>query len=111
MAELATKVPLFPGECEIHQLFLIFKVLGTPTEAMWRGVTALSDFNAAFPQWPARSLADVLPALDPLGADLLAGLLKYQPEERLTAQAAMQHPWFDDIRDSVSPVPGPAEGI
>ena len=40
-AELANNAPLFPGDCEIHQLFLIFKSLGTPNEELWPGVQEL----------------------------------------------------------------------
>jgi len=30
---------------------------------------------------------------------LMIGLLKMNPAERLTGEQALQHPWFDDIRD------------
>jgi serine/threonine protein kinase len=30
---------------------------------------------------------------------LMIGLLKMDPAERLTGEQALQHPWFDDIRD------------
>lgn len=36
----------------------------------------------------------MVPALDPLGVDLLAQLLRYNPAERITARAALQHPYF-----------------
>jgi serine/threonine protein kinase len=48
----ATKKPLFPGDSEIDQLYKIFKVLGTPNERMWPGVTELPDFKLTFPNWP-----------------------------------------------------------
>ena len=43
--------PLFPGDSEIDQLFKIFRVLGTPTESTWPGVSQLPDFKDTFPQW------------------------------------------------------------
>ena len=39
--------PLFPGDSEIDEIFRIFRVLGTPTEAMWPGVTALPDYKVS----------------------------------------------------------------
>lgn len=46
-----------------------------------------------FPQWRPRDLQSVVPTLDPLGIDLLARLLRYNPSERITARAALEHPW------------------
>ena len=30
------------------------RVLGTPNEEVWPGVTALPDFKSAFPKWPPK---------------------------------------------------------
>jgi len=98
MAELATGKPLFTGEHEIHQLFNIFRVLGTPTENLWRGVSNLPDFSTQFPSWPAVPLDKVVPTLDADGIDLLSKMLRYHPRERIQAYAALQHRWFDEIR-------------
>ncbi len=48
--------PLFKlkGDSEIDQLFRIFRVLRTPTEDIWPGVTQLPDFKATFPAWTTR---------------------------------------------------------
>lgn len=32
----------------------ICRLLGTPTEETWPGVTSLPDFKSAFPKWPAK---------------------------------------------------------
>ena len=42
---MATGRPLFPGDSEIDELFRIFRVLGTPTEASWPGVSSLPDYK------------------------------------------------------------------
>ena len=47
-----------------------------------------------FPQWRPQNLQSVVPTLDPLGVDLLARLLHYNPAERITARAALQHEYF-----------------
>ena len=41
LAEMARKVPLFPGDSELQQLLHIFRLLGTPNEETWPGVTRL----------------------------------------------------------------------
>jgi cyclin-dependent kinase 2 len=102
-AELVTKRPLFPGDCEIDELFRIFRTLGTPNEEVWPGVTTLPDYKSTFGQWKPQSLASVVPGLDPLGLDLLSKMLRYAPQERITAKDALKHPYFDDLDKSKYP--------
>ncbi|RKP00261.1 hypothetical protein CXG81DRAFT_13428, partial [Caulochytrium protostelioides] len=45
MAEAARGRPLFPGTNVKDQLHQIFKVLGTPTEATWPGMSQLPEFR------------------------------------------------------------------
>ena len=47
-AEMVNRRPLFQGDSEIDQLFRIFRVLKTPTEDLWPGVTQLPDFKVTF---------------------------------------------------------------
>jgi hypothetical protein len=60
---------------EIDQLFRIFRVLGTPSDARWPGVSSLPDYKESFPQWAPRDLAEAVPTLDPAGVDLLSKML------------------------------------
>ncbi|KAL5679016.1 hypothetical protein ACJX0J_005401, partial [Zea mays] len=71
-AEMVNQKPLFPGDSEIDELFKIFRILGTPNEQSWPGVSCLPDFKTAFPRWQAQDLATVVPNLDPAGLDLLS---------------------------------------
>lgn len=41
LSEMSTMRPLFPGSKEEDQLNKIFRILGTPTEETWPGVTSL----------------------------------------------------------------------
>jgi cyclin-dependent kinase len=96
MAELVRKTPLFPGDCEWQQLLHIFKLLGTPTEEMWPGVTRLRDWHDC-PKWKPQPLDKYFTSLDKHGLDLLSRLLEYDPARRLSAKEALDHPWFDDL--------------
>eukprot|EP01116_Phalansterium_solitarium_P009140 TRINITY_DN23174_c0_g1_i2.p1 TRINITY_DN23174_c0_g1~~TRINITY_DN23174_c0_g1_i2.p1 ORF type:complete len:303 (+),score=70.34 TRINITY_DN23174_c0_g1_i2:76-984(+) len=100
-AEMVGKVPLFPGDSEIDQLFRIFRVLGTPNEAMWPGVTRLPEYQATFPQHPRQSLAALFPDLGPAGIDLLQRLLHYDPDRRISADQALDHAYFADLPPAV----------
>jgi cyclin-dependent kinase 2 len=72
-AEMVTKRPLFAGDSELDQLYRIFRILGTPNEETWPGVTKLRDYKSTFPNWPSNPVQNVVNglSLDPLGLDLL----------------------------------------
>ncbi|XP_047341655.1 cell division control protein 2 homolog A isoform X1 [Impatiens glandulifera] len=96
-AEMVNRQPLFPGDSEIDELFKIFRVMGTPNEDTWPGVTSLPDFKSAFPKWPAKDLVTVVPNLNAPGIDLLYKMLRLDPTRRITARAALEHEYFKDI--------------
>mmetsp|Transcript_16792 Transcript_16792/g.23360 ORF Transcript_16792/g.23360 Transcript_16792/m.23360 type:complete len:304 (-) Transcript_16792:74-985(-) len=100
-AEMVTKVPLFPGDSEIDQLFRIFRTLGTPNETVWPGVTKLPEYQPTFPQHPPQPLSKIIPQLDPLGIDLLEKMLQYEPSKRISAKNALRHPYFNDLPNSI----------
>ena len=106
-AELATRRPLFPGECEIDQLFRTFRALGTPDESLWPGVTLLPHFKPTFPRWAPRPLGEVFAGMDPAGLDLLAQTLAYEPGRRLSARAAMRARYFDGLDEAPPPASAP----
>jgi serine/threonine protein kinase len=100
-AEMASKRPLFPGDSEIDELYKMFRLLGTPNEHVWPGVTQLPDFTPVFPQWKAQPLSTHCSTMDPLGLDLLTKMMVYQPAGRLSAKAALVHPYFEDLRNGM----------
>ncbi|NXL86445.1 CDK2 kinase, partial [Alectura lathami] len=83
-----TRRALFPGDSEIDQLFRIFRTLGTPDEAAWPGVTVLPDYKPSFPKWARQDLAKVQ-------------MLQYDPNKRISAKAALGHPFFHDVTRAV----------
>jgi len=97
-AEMQNKTPLFPGDSEIDELFKIFRLLGTPNETTWPGITAFKDYKPTFPQWPQKPMSKASPTLEPLGLDLLAKMLVYEPSKRISLRDALKHPYFDDLQ-------------
>ncbi|CAL0324504.1 unnamed protein product [Lupinus luteus] len=97
-AEMINQRPLFPGDSEIDELFKIFRIMGTPNEETWPGVTSLPDFKSAFPKWSAKDLATLVPNLEPAGLDLLKSMLCLDPSKRITARSALEHEYFKDIK-------------
>eukprot|EP00093_Oithona_nana_P007721 07721.XXX_53507_55065_1 [CDS] Oithona nana genome sequencing. len=103
-AEMANKRPLFQGDSEIDQLFRIFRVLKTPTDEMWPGVSQLPDYKVHFPVWTSKCLDEQLDGhLDANGLDLLDKMLVYDPSKRISAKQALKHPYFDDLDKSDLP--------
>ena len=126
--EMVNQKPLFPGDSEIDELFKIFRVLGTPTEETWPGVASLPDYKSTFPQWKKEEWATVVPTLCPQGLDLLSvraaapsphhpppeahspgslsqQMLIFEPAKRISARAALSHPYFDDCPPVVATPP------
>jgi len=96
-AEMATGSPLFPGDSEIDTAFKIFQKLGTPTEAMWPGLSELPDFKPTFPKWRPKGWSNIRNTLSQVGAtgiDLLEQLTCYNPSARISARSALQHTYF-----------------
>ncbi|KAF9667992.1 hypothetical protein SADUNF_Sadunf15G0080500 [Salix dunnii] len=105
MAEMLTKKPLFTGKGEIDHLGKIFKTLGTPDETIWPGLSKLRGAKANFVKQPYNQLRKKFPftpftgspVLSDTGFDLLNKLLTYDPEKRITADDALNHPWFHEV--------------
>ncbi|TGZ74141.1 hypothetical protein CRM22_001104 [Opisthorchis felineus] len=51
--EMITGEVLFPGDSEIDELFLVFRMFGTPTEQTWKGVSMMPDYKEVFPKFRA----------------------------------------------------------
>eukprot|EP01086_Lenisia_limosa_P010832 TRINITY_DN3559_c0_g1_i1.p1 TRINITY_DN3559_c0_g1~~TRINITY_DN3559_c0_g1_i1.p1 ORF type:complete len:325 (-),score=59.97 TRINITY_DN3559_c0_g1_i1:29-1003(-) len=95
--------PLFPGDSEIDQLYKVFQILGTPNEETWPGVTSFPDYSGGFPCWQKKDLRTLIPRLDNEACDLLEKLLAYIPGERISAQKALEHPFFNELDKSALP--------
>ncbi|KAM0195737.1 related to CDC28 Cyclin-dependent protein kinase [Fusarium torulosum] len=96
-AEMCSRKPLFPGDSEIDEIFKIFRTLGTPDEDAWPGVTSYPDFKPSFPKWQRDFSTPLCPNLDEQGLELLDYFLICDPVTRISAKAALNHPYFDEI--------------
>ncbi|QSZ33171.1 hypothetical protein DSL72_002757 [Monilinia vaccinii-corymbosi] len=88
------------GDEDGNQLGLIlsmFKTLGTPTEQTWP--EALKWKTNPFKWWnifPSKSWEELLPDAEGHGRDLVARLVVYESGNRLTADQALKHAFFDE---------------
>ena len=97
-AELLLRVPYMAGDTDMHQLTLICKALGTPTEAEWpvrcavtpwrltaQGHRQLPDY-VKLPHEPKQQLHALFQAASQPTLTLLGQMLKFNPLSRVTAR-------------------------
>ncbi|KAG1669871.1 hypothetical protein FOA52_012460 [Chlamydomonas sp. UWO 241] len=103
LAEMLSSEPLFVAETEIGLLERLVQIRGVPSREEWPAFhEARLSFGGGGDGRPPVPLAQVIPCLagDDEGIDLLARLLCWNPERRISARAALRHPWFDDVRSA-----------
>lgn len=103
IAEMVLGIPLFAGTSSVDQLVEIIKLLGTPK----RGEILKMNKHYKqykFPIIKCFTWKEVFKKnkVSKDFIDLLSGLLKYDPEQRLSPLQALNHSYFDDIKDEKS---------
>ena len=97
MAEMYTGRPLFPGTTNEDQLQKIFRLMGTPSERSWPGISQFSEYKPSGQNFFTQDLRIILPHMDPAALDLLQRMLQLRPEMRISAEEALGHAWFNDL--------------
>ena len=94
-AELILKQPLFQAKGEIEMISMIFKLLGPPSRDSWPDYYALPLAKTiSLPPSQPPQFRQKFPYISDAGVDLLMRFLTYDPECRITAEEALQHPYF-----------------
>jgi serine/threonine protein kinase len=107
LVELFTKKAPFPGSNEAHQLDLICKMCGTPTDDAYPNVTSTPGYRKLLADRPVqpRALAEHMRALPPDALDLLERLFCLDPRRRVRAQEVLRHPFLTSGPPAVQPPP------
>lgn len=104
--EMAAGRPLFPGSTVEDELHLIFRLLGTPTEENWPGISAIEEFKSyTFPKYKPQMIINHAPRLDSEGIELLLSFLRYESKKRISAEDAMKHSYFRQLGMRVHTLP------
>jgi len=102
LGELTDGQPLFPGENEIDQLFCIQKILGPLTPDQGESFQKNPRFiGMKFPEMikPETLEKRYLGKLSKKALSFMKQCLRMDPGQRITSSQALQHSYFDGIRD------------
>jgi glycogen synthase kinase 3 beta len=99
LSELFLGQAIFPGESAVDQAVEVMRVLGTPTREQIRELNEdYSEFR--FPELKIYPFSKVFDGrIEREALDLIGNLLKYLPRERINANRALKHPFFNRIHD------------
>ena len=87
--------PLFFGNNEKEVLYRICSVLGTPTHEIWNeGIQLAKMNNMKLPYCNGTDLKNVISNASEDAIDLMKKMLKWDPNERVTANNLLTHPFF-----------------
>ncbi|XP_029361528.1 cyclin-dependent kinase 16 [Echeneis naucrates] len=104
--EMSTGRPLFPGSSVEEELHFIFKLLGTPNEQSWPGISTNEEFMMHnYPQYRGETLSNHTPRLSSEGVELLSKFLQFEGKERISADESMSHRYFSHLGNRVMSLP------
>ena len=114
LAELILRKPLFPGTSTRNQLELITDILGSPTPEDLQNCTNQKayKFMQSLPPKEKVPWEQVFEGktFDEVELDFLENLLKWNPNNRMTVEQALEHPFMEKLHDPFDePVGFPCE--
>uniref|UniRef100_A0A8C2XPR9 mitogen-activated protein kinase n=1 Tax=Cyclopterus lumpus TaxID=8103 RepID=A0A8C2XPR9_CYCLU len=101
MAEMINGKTLFKGRDYMDQLTQIMKVTGVPGAEFIQKLDSqeAKNYIKALPRYPRKDFSTLFPRASAKGIDLLEKMLVLDGDERPTAELALEHPYFDRLRD------------
>lgn len=95
LAELLLGKPVFPGTSTLNQLDRVMEVTGRPSQEDVESINSplAQTMLESLPPTKPKKLRDMFPTASEDALDLLKSLLQFNPNKRLTAEQALQHPY------------------
>lgn len=78
----------------------LWRVLGTPNEDTWPGVTSLPDFKSAFPKWPSKVMGFSYDVMFVVCSDVI--MLQRKKRENILYKVFLVHMLFAGVGDCCS---------
>lgn len=101
IGDLLGRKALFPGKDFKHQVEIICSIIGKPTAREMGHIKSARArmFLEKLPDLNHVPLENLYPDANPHALDLMMQLLKFLPEERITAEEALAHPYLAEYHD------------
>lgn len=103
LTELYLRKPLFPGDHFVHQLNLIFDVIGTPSKEDQSAITdhTIQYFIQRLPKKEPLQWEGILEdtKADASACDLISKIILFNPQKRLTVTEILAHSFFSHWHD------------
>ncbi|XP_015255474.1 PREDICTED: mitogen-activated protein kinase 1-like [Cyprinodon variegatus] len=101
LAEMLTNKPIFPGKHYLDQLNHILGILGSPTQEDLNCIINVKARNylLSLPHKPRLPWDTLFPKADPKALDLLHRMLTFNPNNRITVEEALAHPYLEQYYD------------
>ncbi|EQC34353.1 CMGC/MAPK protein kinase [Saprolegnia diclina VS20] len=107
-----SRTPIFPGRScfplsadrpttysdKLDQLNVIFGVIGTPKEEDIGNLGEVKQYLRKLNKKEPRDLKELYPGAPPEALDLLKQFLTFNPDTRISVEAALQHPFLNEVR-------------
>uniref|UniRef100_A0A9J7ZLL4 cyclin-dependent kinase n=2 Tax=Cyprinus carpio TaxID=7962 RepID=A0A9J7ZLL4_CYPCA len=105
--EMAAGRPLFPGSTVEDELHLIFRLLGTPTEDNWPGISSIEEFKSYnFPKYKPQPFINHAPRyLRSICVSLRLLFCCFMQCKRISADESMKHSYFKSLGMRVHTLP------
>jgi len=102
LGELLCGKPMFPGTSTMNQLDRIIEITGRPTAEDIEAIK--SPFAAtmleSLPPSNPKALGDMFPSASPEALEILKQMLQFNPQKRLTAEKALEHPYVAQFHNA-----------
>ncbi|KAM6359452.1 MAPK/MAK/MRK overlapping kinase isoform 7-T7 [Alca torda] len=95
--EITSFQPLFPGSNELDQISKIHDIIGTPANRTLNKLKQSRIASFDFPFKKGKGIPPLVHNLSSKGFSLLYAMIKYDPDERIAAHQALQHPYFQEL--------------
>nr|CCA19145.1 serine/threonine protein kinase putative [Albugo laibachii Nc14] len=98
--EITSLQALFPGSNELDQLHRIHRILGSPSQNVLQVFQSqkAAHIEFDFAHQEGTSLSSLVPHASADAIDLMAKMLVYDPNKRLSAREVLQHAYFRQLR-------------
>ncbi|KAL8168936.1 UNVERIFIED_CONTAM: hypothetical protein K2H54_025488 [Gekko kuhli] len=96
--EIASFNPLFPGSNELDQISKIHEIIGTPPKKTLNKFKQSRLMSFDFPIRKGKGISPLMPSLSRKSLGLMYAMIQYDPDDRIDARKALQHPYFRELR-------------